>query len=110
MEMYFFVRLAAQQPFLVMLMFLILLFDGIVFYSIMWGNVSVIRDAMDLVRRRLTLHAAQTKSDRQLARRLARSIACVAVRVGEFRQMERNSTLLYLDYVVSNTISLLIGF
>ena len=106
--MYFFVRLALHQPLVVILMFFILLFNGITFYSVMWDNVFVIPETMDQIRRDLSqkLH----KTDRHLARKLIKSIGCVAVRVGNFRQMERNSTLLFLDFVVFNTANLLISF
>ena len=106
--MYFFVRLALHQPLVVILMFFILLFNGITFYSVMWDNVFVIPDAMEEIRRGLSLRIQKT--DRCLVRRLTKSIGCVAVRVGNFRQMERNSTLSFLDFVVFNTANLLIGF
>ena len=106
--MYFFVRLALHQPILVNLIFLILLFNGIAFYSIMWDNVFAIPATMDQIRRKLGLQ--MQIADRQLARRLSWSIAPVAVRVGNFRQMEQNSTLIYLDFVVFNTATLRLTF
>ena len=106
--MYFFVRLALHQPILVNMIFLILLFNGIAFYSIMWDNVFTIPATVDKIRRELRLQLQS--ADRQLAGRLTGSIACVAVRVGNFRQMERNSTLIYLDFVVFNTATLLLTF
>ena len=102
--MYFFVRLALHQPIFVNLMFLILLFNGIAIYSIMWDNVFAILASVDQIRRELRLQ--MQSSDRLLARTLVRFIACVAVRVGNFRQMERNPTLIYLDFVMFITVTL----
>ena len=107
--MYFFIRLAPTEPFVVTFIFLILINNGTVFYAVMWNNVSVIPDTMEEIRRGINLQS-QTQAGRQEARKIARSIASVSVRVGNFREIERNSALLYLDFVVSNAINLLIGF
>ena len=107
--MYFFIRLATTEPFVVTFIFLILINNGTVFYAVMWNNVSVIPDTKDEIRRAISLQS-KSQAGRQHARKIARSIACVSVRVGNFREIERNSALLYLDFVVSNAINLLIGF
>lgn len=106
--LYFFLRVAFVQPFLAALVFLVLFSNGISFYSVMWSNVNVIPDTMDDMRRRLITRSAV--ADRKLAQRLIRSIPSVAVRVGNFQNMERNSVPIFLDFVVQNTAACLIGF
>ena len=106
--LYFFVRLATVQPFFATLIFLILLFNCITFYSVMWSNVNVIPDTMDRLRRGLSSRSLMV--DRKLAQKVIKSIPCVAVRVGTFTNMERNSTPIFLDFVVRTTASCLVGF
>ena len=106
--LYFFVRVAWVQPFLATLIFLILLFNCISFYSVIWTNVNVIPETMNRLRRGLTSRSPAV--DIQLAQRVIKSIPCVAVRVGDFTNMERNSTPIFLDFVVRTTASCLVGF
>ena len=49
-------------------------------------------------------------ADRQLAQKFSQSVRCVAVKVGSFRSMERNTTPIFLDLVVVTTASFLVGF
>ena len=106
--LYFFVRVAFVQPFLSTLVFFVLFFNAFTFYSVMWGNVNVIPNTMDQIRSRLVTSSAA--ADRKLAQRLTKSIPCVAVRVGNFMAMERNSVPIFLDFVVQQVASCLIGF
>ena len=108
MGLYFFMRLALVQPFFATLMFLMLLFNCNTFYSVMWSKVNVVPDTMDRILRGLTTRCPP--ADRKLAQRLLKLIPCVAVKVGNFRSMERNSTLIFLDFVVGTTSSCLVGF
>lgn len=104
--MYFLVRLIFLLP-LVTLMFIVLLFNAITFYSVMWGNVSVIPDTVDMLRKSLMLKSQRRGNS--IARRFIKSVPCMAVRVGSFRGMERDSTLLFLDFVGRNTAAMLIS-
>ena len=107
--MYFVVRLALLQPLLVTLIFITLMVNGVSFYCVVWPNVSVIPDTMDEIRRGLSLKNL-TAADRRLAQKFSQSVSCVAVKVGSFSSMERNSTPIFLDFVVGNTASFLVGF
>ena len=106
--LYFFVRVAFVEPFLSTLVFLVFFFNAVSFYSVMWANVNVIPDTMDNIRRMLV--SKTRAADRKMAQRLIKSIPCVAVRAGHFRNMERNSVPIFMDFVVQNTASVLIGF
>ena len=108
MGLYFFVRLAFVLPFYATVMFLMLLFNCNTFYCVMWSKVDVIPDTMDRMLRGLRTRCP--RADRRLSKRLIKSIPCVAVRVGNFRNMEQNSTLIFLDFVVGTTSSCLVGF
>ena len=105
--MYFLVRLVFLQP-LVTVMFIVLLFNAFSFYNVMWGNVSVIPDTMDRLKNRLSWNSRNGGSC--IARRLIKSVPSVAVKVGNFRSMERVSTLLFVDFVGRNTAAMLISF
>ena len=105
--MYFLVRLVFLQP-LVTLMFVVLLFNAVTFYSVMWGNVFVIPETTNRLRKGLIRNGRL--EERCFTRGFIKSVPCMAVKVGKFRSMERNSTLLFLDFVTGNTAAMLISF
>ena len=106
--LYFLIRLVFVQP-AVSLLFFVLAFDSITFYTVMWDNASLIPVMIGALKAETDLVASAIILDRAYFRRVSRSIPCIGVKVGGFRNMERDSTLIFVDFVVSNAVSLLIG-
>ena len=111
MGFFFFIRLVHFIP-IVSVMFLIIGANSVAFYSIIWDGSSEIpattgtlRVAADAVSKRCASHELRAFYSRQVA-----SIPLLSVRVGKFGCMEQNSTLSFMDFVLSNLASLLISF
>ena len=107
--MYFFVRLVFNEPF-VSFMFFLLTFDGIVFYSIRYDRVYVIPAIILDFRQQLAIEATMGRRNSKYFYTLSRSMRLVGVKVGSFRNMERNSTLLFLDFFGNSVASMLLTF
>ena len=110
-SLYFGIRLVFVQP-LVSLLFLYAAFNFITFYTVMWDNASLIPDMIKEVTDQLDMMIArsQVQTTRQYWRRVSISVPCVGVKVGVFRNMERDSTIVFMDFVVTNVVSLLVSF
>ena len=108
---YFLLRLIVPQPELSMLFF-VLAFDSIFFYTAMWGNASLIPVMIKDLKDQLDIAATAGRGTHNCGywRRESRSIPCTGVSVGGFRSMERDSSLIFIDFVVRNVVSLLVAF
>ena len=104
--LYFLIRLIFVQP-AASILFVILAFDAIIFYTVMWDNASLIPPMIGNLKAETDVVGMGI--DRLFCRRLSRSIPCVGVSVGGFRNMERDSTLIFVDFVLQNVVSLLIA-
>ena len=106
--LYFLIRLIFVQP-AVSLLFFVLAFDSITFYTVMWDNASLIPVMIGALKAETDLVASAKILDRLYYRSVSRSIPSAGVKVGGFRNMERDSTLIFVDFVLSNVVSLLIA-
>ena len=106
--LYFLIRLIFVQP-AVSVLFVILAFDAITFYTVMWDNASLIPLMIGILKAETDVVALGSIMNRVFYRSVSRSIPCVGVRVGGFRNMERDSTLIFVDFVLHNVVSLLIA-
>ena len=88
---YFLIRLVFVQPGVSLLFFVVAL-DGMSFYPIMWDNASLIPAMIGRLKAETDVVAMNTVLDRAYFRRVSRSIPCIGVRVGGFRNIERDST------------------
>ena len=102
---YFLVRLIFIQPAVSFLFFLFVL-DSVVYWTSMWDNASFIPVMTGELIRRLTAAAGRNP----YVKRLLRSVPCSGVQVGGFRSMERDSTVIYLHFVLTNVTVMLITF
>ena len=111
MGLYFFLRLILIQPILAMF-FLALGFDCTTYYIVMWDNAFLIPVMMAELKDQIGVATALGKADHshQYVRRVLRSIPDVGMSVGGFRNMERDSTLIFMDFVLKNVVSLLMAF
>ena len=59
---------------------------------------------------RLPTRSVRDEAQRNGLYKQLRSIPAVSVKVGEFHMMERTSTLEFLDYLLTNIVSMLVTF
>ena len=109
--LYFFVRLVLIQPVLAMFFFA-LAFDCITYYTVTWDNASLIPVMLKELKDQVRLATASDRADHngRYMIRAIRSIPDIGMSVGGFRCMERDSTLIFMDFVLSNVLSLLMAF
>ena len=109
-SLYFGLRLVFIQP-LISLIFLVAAFNFITFYTMMWDNAFIIPDMIKECKCRLIVMAERAQvQDRRYWRRVSMSVPCIGVTVGGFRNVERDSTIVFMDFVMTNVASLLITF
>ena len=106
--LYFLMRHTFVQP-AASLLFFALALNGLIFYTVMWDNASLIPAMIRTLKTETDMFASARVADRAYFRRVSRSIPCIGVRVGGFRSIERDSTLIYVDFVWRNVVSLLIS-
>ena len=107
--MYFFVRLVFIEP-IVSFMFFIIMFNSVVFYSVMWDYVFTLPETVLEFKQQMTIKAREQGRDFRYYKRVAETMRCEGVKVGAFANMERNSTLIFLDFVSNSVASMLISF
>ena len=109
--LYFLFKLINIQP-VVSVVFFVCALNSIAFYTVMWDNASLIPVMMRELKGQLGLVAAtgRVAHSRYYWRRVCKSIPCTGVRVGGFRSMERDSTPIFMDFVLTNLASLLVAF
>ena len=86
--------------------------DLVFFYAFVYDKAFGIPDGLERVRRALTLELRQmrdAKFRRMIQKRLL-SIPSVGLKVGDFHMMERESTPIFVDYVLRNIVNLLMTF
>ena len=107
--MFFFIRLVLLKP-VVSAMFFIHLFNCVTFYSVLWGYVHGIPDAIEDFRKRLGMSARRGGTQYRYLRMVGGSLRPLGVQVGSFRSLERSSTLLFLEFASVAVANLLISF
>ena len=107
--MYFFVRLVFIEP-VAAVFFFTMLAEGSTFYSVLYGYVDSIPESIQTFKRELNIKAATRGRQSGYLKRVGNSMRCVGLQVGSFRNMERDSTLIFIDFVSSNVGSLLISY
>ena len=107
--LYFLVRLAPKQP-EAALVFFPFAADGISYWMSQWDNASLIpRMISDLKLRLQFCHGRHERVTEQVVK-ILKSVAPVGVSVGGFRSLERESTPIFMHFVVTNVAVLLLTF
>ena len=76
----------------------------------MWDNTPFISAMMADIKERMMFVAGGRNEGAAYVRRVLRSVSCVGVHVGSFRSMERDATIIFLDFVIAKVATLLITF
>ena len=103
---YFLVRLIFIQP-TVSFLFFFFAVDCVMYWTSMWDNSSLVPKMTAELKSWVNIAAGGKNS---YVLRIVRSVPCIGVKVGGFRSMERNSTVIYLDFVLTNVAIMLITF
>ena len=111
MGLYFHLKLIFSEP-VMSIFFFVLAFDAIAFFAIMWDSAPLIPVMMEELKNQVDVVAAVGGGvrNRKYWRSVSRSVPCIGVSVGGFRSMERDSTLIFMDFVIRNVVSLLMAF
>ena len=106
--LYFLIRLMFVQP-VISVFFFVVAFNSITFYTVLWDNASLIPVMIGLLKAEIAVVTSARTAGRVYFRLVSRSIPNVGVKVGGFRNIERDSTMIFADFVVDNVVSLLIS-
>ena len=107
--LYFLVRLSYVLPG-VSLLFFVFAFDAVSYWTSMWDNAPFIPAMMADLKERLNFIAGRRSEGASYVKRVLRSVPCTGVQVGKFRSMERDATMIFLDFVIVNVANFLITF
>ena len=110
-SLYFLVRLTSTHP-QASLLFFPFAMNCLSYWITMWDNSSLVPFLISDFKERLELYVGtgEFETDRSYANRLLRSVRPVGVRVGGFESLERESTPIFMHFVLSNVASMLITF
>lgn len=73
-------------------------------YAVVSGQLDVSRAII------ATLRRVRNRNERREFLLRAKSLGCIGLRVGQFHEIERNSSIVVIHYVESRLLSLLIAF
>ena len=99
-----------EQPVFGILYYLMLL-DGMLIYVLIYGKAFTVPALMQETRRAILMASDKkcSKAERKMIARRIMSIPSSGIKVGEFHMLERLSTPVFLHYVVSNVVSMLVA-
>ena len=75
---------------------------------IMWDSASLMPGMIGALKAEANVVASAGIMDQAYFKRASISILHIRVSIGGFRNIERDSTLMFMDFVLSNVVSLLI--
>ena len=90
------------------IMYYVLLLDAAFLYTIIYEKAFKIPRLFDETASRARLHMGRTRRD-GFSKQIS-SIPSAGIIVGHFHKMERTSTLIFINFVVTNIVSMLVAF
>ena len=99
-----------EQPVFGILYYLMLL-DCMLIYMLIYGKAFTVPALIQETRRAILMASDKksSKSQRKMIARRIMSIPSSGIKVGEFHTLERLSTPVFLHYVVSNVVTMLVA-
>ena len=93
------------------IMYYVLLFDMVFIYATLYGKTFKIPALVTDAKAALVVRAGKwgDRFDGRLVRREVRSIPSVGIKVGDFQVLERAAIPMFLHYVVTNIVSMLVA-
>ena len=106
------IHLSSTGNLLFCLIYTILFLDAIICYIGIFNSVFKLTEGVEEIKREIRLQSTQLhgQSERREIRMRIQSIPKLAIRAGGFQNVEREATLIFLSFVLSQIVSLLIAF
>ena len=82
--------------------------DLVFFYAFVYEKAFAIPDGVDRVKRELTIRRMKNATVERTVRKQLKSIPSFELKVGDFHMLERESTPMFVDYVLKNIVNLLV--
>ena len=93
-------------------MYYAMLFDCVLIYTQVYEKAFRLPSQLERVKTLLKLRGTNygNRAERKLLSRRVNSIPAMGVRVGDFHVLERTSTPLFLHYVLTNIVNMLVAY
>ena len=93
-------------------MYCILFLDVTLFYTVIYDRAFKVPELFVVAKSSLSLMANKLGNpvQRKVTMRKIKSIPPVGIKVGEFHMLERTSTPIFLNYVLTNVVNMLVAF
>ena len=93
-------------------MYYALFFDGILIYALLYEKGFKVAALFQKAKATLILNSRRCMNGTEwkVLNRQVRSIPVVGIKVGEFHMLERTSTPIFLHYVLTNIVNMLVAY
>ena len=93
-------------------MYYVIFFDALLIYALLYEKGFKVVALVDKAKATLILHARTDASgtDWKVLKRQLRSVPSIGIKVGEFHTLERTSTPVFLHYVLTNIVNMLVVY
>ena len=93
-------------------MYYVIFFDLLLMYALVYEKAFKVAELFEKAKSTLILQSRRSVGgvDWNVLRRQVRSVPPVGIKVGDFHMMERNSTPVYLHYILTNVVNMLVVF
>ena len=94
------------------IMYCVMLFDDVLIYTLMYEKAFRIPVLLETAKIRLQVCSIKyrNRAQKKLLKARVNSIPAVGVKVGDFHTMERASTPVFLHYVLTNVVNMLVAY
>ena len=93
-------------------MYYVLFFDALRIYVLLYEKGFKVPTIFEQAKGKLMLRSSKGlgKAERNMLKRQLRAIPSMGIKVGEFHMLERNSTPVFLHYVLTNIVNMLVAY
>ena len=89
-------------------LYYVMFLDGFLIYTLLYEKGFMVPRLFEQAKTMLMLSG--TQAEREMLRRQVKSIPPLGIMVGQFHMLERTSTPVFMHYVLSNIVSMLVVF
>ena len=93
-------------------MYYALFFDVLLIYALLYEKGFTVAALFENAKNKLVLHSRRgaNGAEWKILKRQVRSIPTVGIKVGEFHMLERTSTPVFIQYVLTNIVNMLLAY
>ena len=94
------------------IMYCVIFFDLLLMYALLYEKAFKVAELFEKAKAILILQSRRSVAgdDWEILRRHVKSVPTLGIKVGQFHMMERTSTPVFLHYVLSNVVNMLVVF